>query len=76
MACPVPRALYQWRSTDGQKPLGNLVAGDYTLVIEAAREVGGREVVRVPFKWPASTAQHLVASGRSDLDEVSLDFNP
>jgi hypothetical protein len=33
--------------------LDKLPAGDYKLVIEAAREAGGRELVRVPFTWPS-----------------------
>ncbi len=35
--------------TDGKAPLGKLPAGSYQLVVEAAREVGGRELLRVPF---------------------------
>ncbi|HXD36915.1 MAG TPA: DUF2271 domain-containing protein, partial [Rhodanobacter sp.] len=61
---------------DGQAPLGTLAPGDYTLVVEAAREVGGREVVRVPFTWPVSATQHLSAQGSSELGAVSLDLNP
>jgi len=45
-------------------------------VVEAAREVGGREVVRVPFTWPVSATQHLSAQGSSELGAVSLDLNP
>src|SRR5690606_22187137 len=36
--------------------MSTLAPGDYALVVEAAREVGGREVVRVPFSWPVSSA--------------------
>ena len=61
---------------DGQAPLGTLAPGDYTLVVEAAREVGGREVVRVPFTWPATTAQHLSAQGSSELGTINFDINP
>lgn len=50
--------------------LGKLPAGDYTLVVEAAREVGGRELLRIPFKWRnASTGS---AQGSSELGRVSL----
>jgi hypothetical protein len=34
-----------------------LAPGDYTLVVEAAREVGGRELVKIPFSWPAKAPQ-------------------
>ncbi|PJK15156.1 hypothetical protein CO613_01995 [Lysobacteraceae bacterium NML07-0707] len=50
--------------------LGKLPAGDYVLVVEAAREVGGRELLRIPFKWRnASTGN---AQGKSELGRVSL----
>ena len=37
---------------EGVEPLGKLPAGDYTLILEAAREVGGRELLNIPFQWP------------------------
>jgi hypothetical protein len=52
--------------------LDKLPAGDYKLVIEAAREAGGREVVRVPFTWPAKGKLVASASGKEELGEVSL----
>lgn len=71
-----PAGQHQMKFVGGEPPLGSLAAGQYTLVIEAAREVGGREVVRVPFTWPATTSQHLTAQGTSELGAVSLDINP
>lgn len=53
-------------------PVGNLAPGQYTLVVEAAREVGGRELVRVPFAWPPKGAAS--ASGKSELGAVSVAF--
>jgi len=50
--------------------LRDLPAGNYSVVVEAARELGGREVVRVPFVWGrANTAQ---AAGRTELGAVSV----
>lgn len=50
--------------------LSNLAAGDYVMVVEAARELGGREVVRVPFRWgSANTAR---AAGATELGAVSV----
>lgn len=60
--------------TAGRGPLGALPAGQHTLVIEAAREVGGRELVRVPFAWPPKPGQTLRAAGTSELGAVSLTF--
>jgi hypothetical protein len=53
-----------------------LPAGDYQLVIEAAREAGGRELVRVPFKLPLKKAQSLTASGKEELGAVTLQITP
>ncbi|RDJ00084.1 DUF2271 domain-containing protein [Dyella solisilvae] len=60
----------------GKAPLGQLPAGKYELVVEAAREVGGREVVRVPFTWPTSTPQQLAAQGSSELGSIKLELAP
>lgn len=60
----------------GKAPLGDLPAGQYDLVVEAARETGGREVVHVPFDWPATAAQHLDKSGSVELGAVKLDLTP
>ncbi len=51
-------------------------AGDYQLVIEAARESGGRELVRVPFQWPQKSAQKLSAHGKEELGAVTLQITP
>ena len=47
-----------------------LPAGDYVLVVEAARELGGREAVRVPFRWGAASAGR--AAGSNELGAVSV----
>lgn len=47
-----------------------LAPGNYTLVVEASREVGGRELVRLPFSLPkGGTAR---AQGSSELGAVTL----
>lgn len=61
---------------EGKAPLGQLAPGKYELVVEAAREVGGREVVRVPFTWPATAPQQLDAKGSTELGAVKLDLAP
>ncbi len=50
--------------------LSNLPAGDYVMVVEAARELGGREAVRVPFRWGAANAGS--ASGSTELGAVRV----
>jgi len=61
---------------EGKAPLGDLAPGKYDLVVEAARETGGREVVRVPFTWPATAPQQLAAQGSSELGAVKVDLAP
>ncbi|MEY4554973.1 MAG: hypothetical protein RL093_92 [Pseudomonadota bacterium] len=50
--------------------LSNLPAGDYVMVVEAARELGGREAVRVPFRWGAANTAR--AAGSTELGAVSV----
>lgn len=52
--------------------LDKLPAGDYRLVIEAAREAGGRELVRVPFTWQPNGKVAASASGKEELGAVSV----
>lgn len=60
--------------TAGKGPLGPISAGNYTLVVEAAREVGGRELVRLPFSWPPKPGAVVRAKGSSELGAISLGF--
>lgn len=57
-------------------PLDKLPAGDYVIAVETAREAGGRELVRVPFKWPAKTAQTTSAEGKEELGAVTVQVKP
>src|SRR5690554_3507295 len=53
-----------------------LKAGNYELLVEAAREVGGREILRIPFSWPAQQTQVARAQGSSELGRITLTVNP
>lgn len=52
-------------------PLKDLAPGPYTLVVEAAREAGGHESVRVPFTWgkPGTPA---TAKGSAEIGTVTV----
>lgn len=71
------RAVGEHRLTfsQGKGPLPALPAGKYKLLIEAAREEGGRELLEIPFEWPAPR-QTLNAQGKSELGTVSLAIKP
>lgn len=71
-----PVGIQQMKFAGDKAPLASLAPGKYRLVVEAARESGGREVVRVPFEWPAKTAQSLIGKGTSELGEIALNLTP
>lgn len=54
--------------------LGAAAPGQYTLVVEASREVGGRELLRIPFTWPAKAGRGGQAQGQNELGLVSISF--
>jgi hypothetical protein len=60
----------------GKSVLDKLPAGDYALVVEAAREGGGREVVRLPFQWPPKGPQGSSARGERELGTVTMELKP
>jgi hypothetical protein len=61
---------------DRQSELRKLTPGSYTLVVEVSREVGGRELVKIPFNWPSKTAQSGSAQGTTELGAVTLAIKP
>jgi hypothetical protein len=71
-----PAGIQQMKFAGDKAPLASLAPGKYRLVVEAAREGGGREVVRVPFEWPAKSAQSLTGKGSSELGTVALNVSP
>ena len=60
----------------GATPLGNLPPGQYNLVVEAAREVGGREMLKAPFQWPPKKAATASAQGSSELSTIVVSTKP
>lgn len=71
-----PAGIQQVKFAGDKAPLASLAPGKYRLAVEAAREGGGREVVRVPFEWPAKSAQSLSGKGTSELGTVALNVSP
>jgi len=71
---PVGKHTMEFKN--GAFPQGTLPAGQYVLKVEAAREVGGRELVSVPFQWPPAKAQKLTAAGNAELGEIVVDLKP
>jgi hypothetical protein len=71
-----PVGEHQVRISGTDKRLASLPAGNYSLVVEAAREAGGREVLRIPFDWPAKQKQQLSAQGKNELGTLWLNITP
>lgn len=71
-----PAGEHRLQFTVGKPPLAALPAGDYQLVVEAAREVGGRELQQIPFQWPPKQAQQLQAQGQHELGAIGLELTP
>ena len=51
--------------------LRNLPAGEYTIAVEAARELGGREILRVPIRWGGGAA-NASAQGSTELGAINV----
>lgn len=56
-----------------QAALAKLSPGQYTLVAEVVREAGGRELLRVPFQWPAKAPQTVSAKGKGEVAMVAVE---
>jgi hypothetical protein len=67
---------HQLSFADGKPPLDALPAGDYQVVVEAAREVGGRELLKLPFTWPPADAQTHDVQGKHELGAITLELKP
>lgn len=71
-----PPGIHQLQLHSGQVPLEDLPAGEYQLVVEASREVGGREMLKLPFQWPPEETLASNAEGDSELGRVTLTLTP
>ena len=60
----------------GSAPLGTLAPGKYNLTLEAVRENGGRELLRVPFEWPVTAQLQSTVQGKVELGKVTLEIHP
>jgi len=71
-----PAGQHALSFSDKVPQLGDLPAGQYHLVVEAVREVGGRELLKIPFTWPSEAAQSGSAQGNTELGAISLHITP
>ncbi|MDG6077699.1 DUF2271 domain-containing protein [Erythrobacter litoralis] len=71
-----PPGRYSLRFSEGSQPLPRLAAGSYVLQVEAAREVGGRELISIPFQWPPAKPMTGLKWGSKELGTVRLSIKP
>jgi hypothetical protein len=62
--------------SDKNSPLDKLAVGRYQLVVEASREGGGREVLKVPFDWLSKKASQASTTGQEELGKVTVAVKP
>ena len=53
-----------------------LKPGDYEIVIEAVREHGGHEVLRMPLSWPPNAVGDATIQGKLELGRIRLNVTP
>ncbi|WP_397476228.1 DUF2271 domain-containing protein [Pusillimonas sp.] len=61
---------------DTHSALADLPAGDYEIIVEASREKGGREVLRLPLPWPSDPATSVDAQGGTELGRIQATVTP
>jgi hypothetical protein len=71
---PAGAHVLSYKGTD--KQLASLAPGKYNVVVEATREVGGRELLRLPFEWPGTQKQTATAQGKTELGAITLNVTP
>ncbi|WP_372715781.1 DUF2271 domain-containing protein [Novipirellula sp.] len=71
-----PAGKHTLKFASKDKQLAELASGEYELIVEAAREVGGREMVQIPFTWPPEKIVTRSAAGKTELGEVLLTVKP
>jgi len=64
------------RVASSDSRLTKLARGDYRIVVEAVREVGGRETLSLPFTWPPRETTRNEAAGQRELGLVTLELAP
>lgn len=71
-----PPGTHTLRIGADSRVLAALQPGSYVLLVEAVREVGGRELLQIPFDWPVPEVRTLDARGEHELGAVTLDLVP
>lgn len=68
--------MYNLNFNDSDVGFSSLPAGNYTLYVEAVREVGGREILSLPLSLPITKLETLTVNGQSELGRISVKLKP
>jgi hypothetical protein len=60
----------------GATALKSLKPGAYSVVVEASREAGGHDLVKVPLSYNPAKAATAKAKGDGELGEVKVSYQP
>lgn len=71
-----PVGVQTLRFDSSSPQLKDLAPGSYRLVVEAAREVGGRELLKLPFAWPPTKAETSDVQGKTEFGRIALALTP
>ncbi|MFA7666817.1 MAG: DUF2271 domain-containing protein [Burkholderiaceae bacterium] len=71
-----PPGRHRLGFSDTGAALQSLAPGAYRLMVEAAREVGGRELLELPFQWPPTAETRVEARGKTELGVVEATLKP
>lgn len=71
-----PAGEHTLKVSDAHQDLSKTAPRKYVLVIETVREVGGRELLEIPFAWPVSESETHQAQGKKELGKVKITVNP
>jgi hypothetical protein len=66
----------QTLTLDTATALKDLKAGQYSLVVEAARESGGHDLVKLPFTYNPTRAASAKGQGDGELGAVAVAYKP
>lgn len=67
-----PPGVHQLSFNSDETDFFNLPQGDYFFIVEAAREVGGREILTLPFYWNGEAIEPITAQGERELGSISF----
>lgn len=71
-----PVGLHKLGFDSAAPQFANLKPGEYRVIVEAAREVGGREMLEIPLQWPPREGTSARAEGKRELGVVSIEAKP